>query len=406
MNIKKILIVIGFILIVFLLGFALYWVFFRGAPKPEDDLNYNVGEIPGIGPGEVTIIDENINEVVTLPWQEYIQEQVSPVANGGLTAVTKVTDTETIGFSDSSLGLQYYDSEKQQFFTINENGETELLSDKKFYGVDNVTWTDKGDKAILEYPDGSNILYNFNTGQQVTLPHELEDFAFNPIGNKITSKWIGNSRENNWLIASNDDGSGMRLLEPLWDQEHNTDMVVSPDNQIAAMHRKYIDTQRQEVFPIGFHDENFKSFTVHGAGFTSKWSPQGETLLYSVYHQDSDYLPTLWLTKGRTSQLGDLKASLNVNTWPDKCSFSNEATIYCAIPQGLPRGAGLYPEIADDYPDNFYRINLSNGMKTLIASPVGESGGYSATNIFFSNDGNIMYFVDKGTGQLQSIRLN
>ena len=86
--------------------------------------------------------------------------------------------------------------------------------------------------------------------------------------------------------------------------------------------------------------------------------------------------------------------------------FFNEATIYCAIPQGLPRGAGLYPEIADDYPDNFYRINLSNGMKTLIASPVGESGGYSATNIFFSNDGNIMYFVDKGTGQLQSIRLN
>jgi hypothetical protein len=28
----------------------------------------------------------------------------------------------------------------------------------------------------LEYPDGYNIFYNFNTGEQVSLPKEMEDF--------------------------------------------------------------------------------------------------------------------------------------------------------------------------------------------------------------------------------------
>ena len=74
------------------------------------------------------------------------------------------------------------------------------------------------------------------------------------------------------------------------------------------------------------------------------------------------------------------------------------------MPQGLPRGAGLYPEIADRYPDNFYYINLNSGSKNLIASPVGESGSYTAHNLFVSNDQSILYFTDQN-GNLQSIKL-
>ena len=72
---------------------------------------------------------------------------------------------------------------------------------------------------------------------------------------------------------------------------------------------------------------------------------------------------------------------------------------------GLPRGAGLYPEIADRYQDNFYSIDLSTGIKNLIASPVGARGSYSAHNLYTSSDGTKLYFMDKKTGTLQSIRL-
>jgi len=71
----------------------------------------------------------------------------------------------------------------------------------------------------------------------------------------------------------------------------------------------------------------------------------------------------------------------------------------------LPRGAGFYPEIADQFPDNFYTIDLNSGIKTLLASPVGENGSYTAYNLFTSADGSILYFTDRNTGELQSIRL-
>ena len=111
------------------------------------------------------------------------------------------------------------------------------------------------------------------------------------------------------------------------------------------------------------------------------------------------------MTKGQTTELGDLKVSLNLSTWPDKCSFAGEGSLYCAVPQGLPRGAGLYPEIADSYTDNFYHVDLNTGTKTLIATPVGETGGYTAYNLFVSDDGSLLYFIDNATGRLQSIRL-
>jgi len=221
------------------------------------------------------------------------------------------------------------------------------------------------------------------------------------------AEWINadGNKENNWLITVNDDGSGMQLIEPVGDQAGDVAVGFSPDNQVAALYRKYIDLQRQEVYPIGLEGENFNSFTVQGAGFTSEWSPDGESLVYSVYHENTNYMPNLWVTQGESGELGDIKVSLNLATWPDKCTFSGSSTMYCAVPKGLPRGAGLYPDIADSYNDNFYSVNLNTGAKTLIANPIGEQFGYSADNLFVSDDGHWLYFTDQ-SGNLQSMRLN
>ena len=404
MDNRKVLIVIGFILFVLVLGFALYWVFFRSVPIELRPDGFNAGNVPDIGAGNVSIIDTN-DTINSLPWEEYIKDEISPVASGGLTSVNPVTESAVDGVTTGIGGLQYYDKDAQQFYRINENGEIELLSDKKFFQVQDVTWANRGDKAILEYPDGTNILYNFKTGKQVTLPHEMEGFSFNTIGSQITAKWIGDNEDNNWLVAANDDGSGMFLIEPMGDQAHNTHVGFSPDNQVAALYTSYIDAERQEVLTNGLHGEILEFLTVSGAGFTSSWSPEGDTLLYSVYSSATDYAPNLWVTQGQTSSLGDLKVSLSVSTWPEKCTFSGSETLYCAVPQGLPRGAGLYPEIADGYPDNFYKVDLNSGIKTLLASPIGASGSYTAYDLRVSPDGSLLYFTDRVTGKLQSIRL-
>lgn len=407
MNFKKVLLIISFIILVTALSLALYFVFFSSTTVNNNNNNqdFGGGAIPNTDQNGPNIVDQNTDNNQGLDWQSFFGDKISDVANGGLTKVTKLSEDKVSGLFTSSNGVKYYDQQKQQFFRINGQGEPELLADKKFFQVENILWAPNDDKAILEYPDGSNVLYNFRTGKQVTLPIELENFSFDPSGQKIVASWIGSQTEDNWLVVANDDGSGLALVEQIGDQINDVQVGFSPDGQVAALYRKSYDLQRQEVFPIGLHGENLRSFIAQGSGFESTWSPEGNSLLYSVYSDTTDYLPNLWVTNGKTSALGDLKVSLNVATWPDKCSFSSENSLYCAVPQGLPRGAGLYPEVADSYTDNFYYIDLNTGTKTLIASPVGSTGGYTAYNLHLSADGSILYFTDQNTGSLQSIRL-
>ncbi len=407
MDFRKILLVSGFILAVILMGLAIYWVFFRepNIPANNPDL-FNPGGVPNIGNGGITPVDVDGQEQENLPIQVLIdQNKVSTVANGGLTLVNKITDAPTKGLATGNQGLQYYDQEKQQFYRIGADGKPTLLSEQKFFGVDKVTWDASSDKAIIEYPDGNNILYDFKQNKQITLPAEMEEFSFSRSGDKISAAWIGDTEDNNWVVTANADGSGLRLIEPLGDQAYNTEIGYSPDGQVVALHRKNTGLNQQEIYPIGLNNENYPSFVVQGAGFTSSWSPSGNSLIYSVYNETTDYLPNLWVTEGNSGEIGTLKVSLNVATWPDKCTFSGESTLYCAVPQGLPRGAGLYPEVADTYTDNFYRLDLNTGLKTLLASPIGSTGGYTAYNLRLSPDGSVLYFTDRQTGALQSINL-
>lgn len=410
MNVKKILIVAIFILSVLGLGFALYWVFFRSAPITDTaNTNGGPGSFPGIATGTPQVTNTNTNNIPTLPGQLFDPSKVSKVANGGLTEVTKVVTDPVLGLTNSSNGVSFYDTTKQQFFRINSNGQVELLSDKLFYGVSGVTWSNTGEKAIIEYPDGVNVLYNFKDKKQTTIPQEMQDFSFSQQGDAIAAKWFSdasqNDPDNNWIVVAKDDGSGLALVEKLGDKSYSTQIAFSPDNQVAALHQKSIDNLRQMVYPIGLNGENLQAFEVAGSGFTSKWSPSGKSLTYSVYNAQTDYLPNLWVTSGKTGEMGELKVSLNINTWPEKCTYTDDSTMFCAVPQGLPRGAGIYPEIASQYPDNFYRVDLNSGVKTLLASPVGSEGAYSGYNLTVSADGTILYFTDRNSGTLQSIRL-
>ena len=51
MNFKKILLVIGFIILIIVLGLALYFVFFKPPVIEGPIIEYAPGEVPGIGEG-------------------------------------------------------------------------------------------------------------------------------------------------------------------------------------------------------------------------------------------------------------------------------------------------------------------------------------------------------------------
>jgi hypothetical protein len=175
---KKIFLLLAFLAATLLLCLAIYFMFFRQAllltpsPGEEAETEEETGKLPTAETGgEKNVEEEAAGE--TLPTEVIASEK----ADGGLTKTTAISTSPIIGLSLSTdgEGLRYYDDYDGKFYYLNKDGEPELLSDEIFYNVEEVSWSSTKNKAILEYPDGSNILYDFETDKQTTLPKHWED---------------------------------------------------------------------------------------------------------------------------------------------------------------------------------------------------------------------------------------
>ncbi len=412
---KKLLLILAFLLVIFILGYFIWQLFFKtteiittpGAVPgisgglPQAGLGGNLGDeftgpgnLPGDQTGETLVGPGAIGPGITEP---------NTIAVGGLTKTTALSKSPALDPTISANGtIQYYDRSDGHFYRVDKNGNLTLLSDKVFHQVNNVVWAPNKNEAILEYPDGSKILYNFNTQKQVTLPAHWQEFSFSPSSDKIVAKSLGLDPENNWLVISNDDSSQAKALEALGNNADTVYPSWSPNNQIVAMYTKGVDFDRQEVFFVGLNDENFKSTIVEGRGFQSQWSTTGDRLLYSVYHTRDDLKPRLWIVDAKGDTISQNRRSFDLQTWANKCTFASNSEIYCAVPESLDRGSGLFPELANKTKDDLYKIDLSTGTKKLIAVP---DGAFNVSQIMVPTAQDYLYFTDKTTGLIYTIKL-
>lgn len=414
---KKIFLIIGFLGLTILFGYLLWRFFFQSAISPTEpgSETNNLGGLSPAGEGSGNFASSTGSG--RLDSGEDDPDTVKPgglttaptgnepdaLAVGGKTKTTAVTKNPVLDPTMSNDGqLRYYDRNDGKFYKLDNNGELIALSDKVFYQVQDVTWSVGGEKAILEYPDGSKISYDFNTKKQVTLPKHWEDFSFSPDSNKISAKSIGDDIENRWLIVANADGSRAASLSAIGKNADDVYPIWSPNNQAAAMYTKGVDFDRQEVFFVGLNDENFKSTIINGRGFEPQWSDTGDRLLYSVYNSDNNMNPSLWIVEAQGDNIGQNRKNLGLNTWASKCTFATNSEIYCAVPTELPKGAGLFPELADRTSDNLYKIDLKTGAKKLIALPENAT---NVSSIMVGEQQEKLYFTDKNNGLIYEIKL-
>lgn len=405
---QKIFFIIIFLGISILIGYFIWSLFFSRS-KPEPVITGPGGEIigfPSSATGTQNIIEGIIGGDLPDNIDTPLQPQpgiLSPVATGGLTKIEKLGEDRVVDPTLSPDGkVQYYNWLDGKFYKIDKDGQVVTLSDRVFRGVDDVVWAPGKDKAILQYPDGRKILYNFKTEKQASIPSHWEDFSFSPDSNQLTSKSIGLDQANSWLVISNDDGSKARAIEEIG---HNHDTVYpdwSPAQQIVGIYTKGVDFNRQEVFFIGQNEENFRSTIIEGRGLEFQWSSNGDRLLYSVWNSDDGLKPRLWIVNAATDSIGSNRTNLNLATWSDKCSFATNLEIYCAVPESLPEGAGLFPEVADDIKDLIYKIDLRTGMKKLVAIPEGD---FSIGQIIIPENQKTLFFTNKKTRELYKIDL-
>jgi hypothetical protein len=404
---KRIFLIIGFLLIIFVLGFLLYRLFLKPSlqiiPPPGQKISTSTtGQLPsaGQGGGVITPIATTTG-VITGTTAKPVPDKI---AVGGLTTTAQIGQTPIINptLTGSGSGVQYYNQADGKFYRIDASGKAIALSDQVFYNVSDVVWAPQKNKAIIEYPDGAKILYNFDTKKQVTIPSHWQDFNFSTDGGKIVMKSVGIDTENNWLAVANDDGSGSLPLENIG---ANADTVIpswSPNGQTVAMYTKGVDLDRQEVFFIGLNGENFKSTVVEGYGFQPQWSKTGDRLAYSVYSNSTDLKPELWIVDAQGDTIGANRKDLGVATWASKCTFADNTTMYCGVPETLEKGAGLFPEMAQNTRDNLYQINVATGEKKLVAVPDGD---FNMSDLVVTNGGSNLYFTDTNTKILHKIEL-
>jgi len=405
---KRILLLIGFIGITIFLGWAIYRVFF--APdKPDGEFgtptSTDPGQLPGAGdrpPGSGTTPD--ITALPDIGETPGLDGGIAPTATSPDQGAVRVVDIPISGAVRDKTGrAKFYNERDGKFYRIDSDGQVRELSDETFFNVEQVTWSPAENESIIEYPDGSNIYYNFDTRQQITLPRHWQEFSFSPEGQQIAAKSMALSPDNRWLITADPRGNNIDLVEPMGTNAFKVIPDWSPNNQVLALSRtgEAQGGSRQEVLLVGKYGENFKSVTVEGRDLRTQWSPSGTKLLHSVYSARSDYKPELWVVDASGDSVGANRKLLTVNTWADKCTFSDDRYVYCGVPTSLQKGDAFTPDRANRVADELYRIDTATGSRVEI--PMG--GQYTVDSIFLSEDGQTLYFTDKNRVGLFNVML-
>lgn len=406
---RRILLASVLLLAALIIGFIIYWVFFRSLLSPggtnTNNANQpNVNNLPGV------IFNENRNNQVNDNTNTELPT-LDIVANGGntLSQVIYQGDAQNVTLGSDGESIQYYDPITGKFYTIDANGQVTLLDDKVFKGVTDVEWSNDSDKAVLTLEDGFKVLYDFTQDSQYTLNKDMEEFDFSPTDEQISFKYTPDNKEDRWLGVANTDGTGARGIEPLGDNGDLVNAQWSPSGQSIGVLNEYIDADRKRVVPLGFNDENFKQFIVSGRGFDYRWTPDGQKMIYSTYSVDSDYNSTLHIVDAYGDEIGQNNISLDLGTSVDKCTFSSSGDhLYCAVPVNPPTGGAISPSVLESVQHDIYEVNLVTGQKQRIATPADQTAGTNLaapSDLVVSSDEQVLFYRESTTGRLRRILL-
>lgn len=413
---KKILLIIAFVVVVLLIGFLLYYLFFsqlvpvtppltnEALPPtngfPQANQNLNLITLPTNQPVNLNVPLPAINQPGIIPGPV-----ISDIASGGLTSynILETNSVTSPALASNGQDLVYLDkSDGFIYRLVPETGQKQKFTSQSFNNVQDIVWSGNMDKAVFEFPDGGNILYDFKQNKSFTLPSQWKDFSFSPDSSQIVFKNMMLDPEDRYIGTADTNGSNYKDIEALGDKDADVFIDWSPNNKYIALYREGLDASRSAIYPIGLNAENFVSLTVEGRDPHYIYSPSGNVLLYSVFNSSSDFNPMLWFVSTDPTSLGAGRRSLGLKTWADKCVFATEAIVYCAVPRTLDVGTGYIPSLADNTPDDFYRVNLATANKSLIAQPIFST---TVDKLFVSADQSSLSWIEKGTGQLKELNL-
>ncbi len=374
-----------------LLGFLVYWFLFRHPPvvidpTSDETLDTFEGLQTSDEARETDASEVDTTEPEFLDALDTPEEEVSAVQLSSSTTVSATLTAEDT--------VAYYDPSDGRFYTIDSNGNVVLLTSEQFLDAETVLFSDDAEMVAVEFPDGSNVLYDFDSEEQTTLPSHWEEFEFSPESEEVVSKNITVDPENTSLVVTSTDGSRTQVVASVGTNEEFVTLDWSPDGDVLGFSqtgRAQTGFGREQIFLIGADGEAVGAIVVEGLMFDSLWAPSSNVLLYSVADASQDFRPTLWSVDVSGSDIGSDRARYEVETWVEKCTFANETTVYCAVPREIDDNDGLDPELVDS-PDDVYRVDIKSGRSILVASPDLD---YQMFNLSITDDEETLYFTNE-----------
>lgn len=405
-RLKFILKIAGFILACILIALAIYFVFFQKAVTtittgPETTTPTG-GALPGAATGAPGTVPPGGTPSET---PGGTQLPPSTIAKGGETFTTLLTNTSVKSPTVTANGtVAYYDPADGKFYTVDAKGNVVALSQATFPKAEAVTFDTGATSAVIEFPDGSNVVYDFETAKQVTLPNHWEDFSFSGSGDALAAKSVGTDASNRALVVTNTDGTETKVITNLGSNDDKVSVSWSPNNTVLGFSATGGSTGgtfgRQEIYLIGPDGSASGVLIVDGTSFHNIWAPDGNHLLYSVADPGNGYKATLWYADSRGDRNGDSRRKMAVSTLVSKCTFASTTTAYCGVPREMPAGGGS-DESLITASDDVYKINITTGNATLVAIPAADTKIFSPS---VSSDGANFFYAD-AAGRLNVIRL-
>lgn len=414
-RLKRVGLLILFLIITAGLGYGLWYLFFRPTTSPQDNPN-NPSPINGLPrAGGASSTGSNPLPPGTLPSAGTNGEPIigsnspslgvnsAPKQLQSTLIATNITQPVSAAPGNAGVG-RYYDPKDGRFYYALADGNKAPMSSKAFFGVKDVTWGKSSDKAILYFPDGSKVYYNFTNDTQAILPFYWDGIDFAPQDDQIAAKSLGKSASNRFLVVAKPDGTDAQAIEELGDNQSKVQVTWSPNNQVIAFSHTGtpLGQDREGILLVGKNHENFPSLITDGRGFIPNWSPSGNIVAYSVYKAQNDYRPTLWVSGASSENVNAGRRQLSIYTWADKCAWQDEKTIICGVPVELGTGAALQRELFDTGPDLLYRIDVTTGQSTVLG-PIEGNG--SVKSISIAPGDSTVFVTEKRTGKLFRISL-
>lgn len=325
----------------------------------------------------------------------------------------KVTNREVSAFMPTSDGsVRFVERGTGQIFSVLNEKET-LLSSRTIQRVAEAEFNKNGTALILGiYDESGNIVRKIATPIGSTSTSSTENITFLETGGSLGFAFSPDGAEVAQLVQTNNTTSliTFSLKSPakkttLFSSAFSDWRLAWPEKNILTLLSKPSGLVSGSLYSVNKSTKNVIHDLGGIFGLDSVFSPDAKNIIYSAVNKSGTF--STYISERATG----FSVTSPTRTLAEKCIWSKKETkkIYCATPTEAPKG--VYP---DDwykgkvsFSDIFYLLEAGNTDLKFILDPLESGAGpIDAVDLTLNEKEDTLYFIDKTTSSLWSLRLD